>query len=73
MATLQLAVVKQGGVKTDVALSTSADTATLATALSTNAVLVAFSSTLVANEVDLDKQLMLIRQKIAEAATWPPA
>lgn len=73
MATLQLAVVKQGGVKTDVVLSTTADTATLATALSTNALLVAFSTTLVLNEVELDKLIETIEGAISEAATWPPA
>jgi hypothetical protein len=73
MATLQIAVVKQGGVKTDVTLSTSADSATLATALSTNAVMVVFNPSLAPNEVDLDKAIELIEQKIAESSTWPPA
>lgn len=72
MATLQTARVAAGGLKADVTVSSSADSATLATTLSTDGVLLAWDPLLVTNELQLEKALTLIRQKIAEAAAFPP-
>lgn len=72
MATLQTARVAAGAEKAAVTVSSSADSATLATTLSTDGVLVAWDPLLVTNELQLDRALKLIRQKIAEAAAFPP-
>jgi non-homologous end joining protein Ku len=73
VATLQIVSAPVGASKTEVVLSSSADTATLATALSTKGVMLVWDPAKVTDEYTLDKLVELIEQKIAEASTSPPS